>query len=60
MNFIEILKIPGVLGELCGIENEQKISPDNIFLRKFELSPVAPGKDRSAIDGRTPRAFAEH
>ena len=32
------------------------------FLRKCELSPVAPlpWKDRSPIDGRTPRAFAEH
>ena len=62
MNFVEILKAPGVISELWGVENEQKISPDNIFLRKCELLPVAPlpWKDRSALDRRTPRAFAEH
>ena len=31
MNFVEILKTLGVISELWGIKNEQKISPDNIF-----------------------------
>ena len=63
MNFVEILKTPGVISELWGIKNEQKISSDNIFLRKCELLPVAPLpwkrsiSDRSAYASRFCRAL---
>ena len=51
MNFVEVLKTPGVISELSGIKDEQKINPDNIFLRKCELSPVAPCREK--IDQRS-------